>query len=370
MVMDPTAHIPRRRRSLVPRWLLPAAGVILGVLAVAAVLLLARPGVETAQIPSIDSLDVSVARSRLAQAGFLLEVGDRRFSDASPAGTVLEQSPAPGTVAEVRSVVTVVVSAGSERFSMPDVIGMPVGQARELLVGKGLAVEVDEVGSGEATGVVLASVPAPGVPVFNSGVVRLTVAVDDLGPSVLTRYALTGLCFVIDPEPVPRPSSESTAPPDVTLEVARRLRSLLEASGAGVSVTRSAVDTPGAGVDAVRSRRASEASCTAAVGLSVSASTPGVAVASLAPRADDPRLYIPSAELSRALLESLNMSGGTAIAVTVQQDPVLSAVSVPGVRVRLGSSGSPADRASFRDPVWADGTARAIYRALGERFGR
>lgn len=368
--MDPSADTTRTRRSLVPRWFVASGLSAVAMLAAALLLppVLDRPA--TVQVPNVQGLDVSVARSRLAQAGFLLEIGDTRFSASATKGSVLEQRPGPGESADVGSAVAVVLSAGSEQFSLPDVIGMRVEEATSLLEGRGLIVGVDAVVSDEPTGTVLSSVPGPGATIFTSEMVRLTVSADKGDASVPLRHALSGQCFVIDPGPMPAVAATTAPSTDAPMEVARRLRSLLEASGAGVSITRSMADTAGAGADDVRARRAAEVSCTAVVGLAVSGSTPGLAVVTIAPRADDPRLYIPSSDLSQAILEALRASRLTAIGVTVEADAVLSAVPMPGVRVRLGAVSSPADRTAFRDPSWFDAVARSIYGALGEEYGK
>lgn len=347
-------------------WLVGA--VLLGVLVVAGALLfprlLARP--ERVSVPNVRGLDIAVARSRLAEAGLLLETGDRRFSSTVPAGGVIGQDPGPGATVARRSVVTVVLSAGSEEFLMPDVIGMPVEEARRGLEERGLTVTLESLPSEEPSGTVLATLPAPGAPVRTSDEVRVSVAASRTASSVLLPYKLAGTCFVIDVEPMPPVSGLATAPPDAPLEVARRLRSLLEASGAGVSMTRSLTDTAGAVTPERRAARAAGATCTAIVGLTVSESAPGIAVLTLTPRTDDPRLYIPSTELARKTVESFRASKMTAGSVTIASDPVLASVSVPGIRVRLGSAASPADRSAFRDPTWSDRVARALYSALGE----
>lgn len=355
------------RRSLVPLWVVAIGVVALIVLAALSLpQLIAAP--EMTEVPNVKGLDVSVARSRLAQAGLLLEVGDERFSATVPARGVMEQDPAPGRTAEKRSTVVVVLSAGSEEFAMPDVLGMQVDAAIDTLEQQGLIVSAEAVPSEEPSGTVLASTPSPGGMVRTGAAVHLSVSASRDPGSALLPYAFAGSCFVIDPAPLPA-STASTLPPDAPLDVARRLRSLLEASGGAVTVTRSITDTS-AITDDVRAERATAASCTAVVGLSVSENEEGIAVVTLTPRQDAPTLYIPSTDLGRGVVEALGASGHAAGTLTTGTDPVLSAVGMPGVRVRLGSIGSAQDRASFRDSHWADDVARSIYRALGEAFAK
>lgn len=348
------------------RAIVVAAVVVVVVAAIAVGATLARRPVTVA-VPNVAGLDVPVARSRLAEVGLLLERGDVRFSTTVPKDGVIEQSIAPGAVVEEGSVVVVVVSAGSEEIEMPDVVGMKLGAARDILTAKGLTVQVETEPSEEPSDTVLRSLPAPGSKVRTAQTVRLTVAAQGSASSALLPYRLEGRTYVIDPAPMPRASAGATSLPDVPLEVARRLRSLLEASGATVVVTRSVTDTATT-VDS-RLARARESSPTVVLGLSVDPVADGAAV--LVPPSTPERasVYVASSDLARSTIDALtgahvSVSQGVAV-----DDPVISVFLVPGVRVRLGSTSKETDVASFRDPAWSDSVARAIYRALGEESG-
>lgn len=330
--------------------------------------LLARA--ETVAVPNVAGLEVEVARSRLGEAGLLLAFGDTRFSSTVPEGGIIEQQPAPGTLVDVRSTVSVVLSAGSEEFVMPDVLGMRVAEAMSVLQDRGLVVDVVPVPSEEPSGTVLSSVPSPGVAVRTSDTVRLSVAASRDTSTALRPYALDSCSFVLDVSPQPEPSATASSTPDAALEVSRRLQSLLEASGATVTVTRSINDTDGAASDAARVARASGTSCTVVIGLSVTASGSGMRVMSAAPSAERPALFIPSSDLARRIGDALKGARLAAPVSTTATDAVLASVSSPGVRVVLGSVRSQEDRAAFRDPEWADRVARSIYRGVGEAYTR
>ncbi|TLM76847.1 MAG: PASTA domain-containing protein, partial [Actinobacteria bacterium] len=352
--MDPTPQSPvRPRRALVPRWVPVVVAVLaLCVAAGVAVPLLVgrRPDVT---VPNVQGLEVAVARSRLGEAGLLLTYGDKRFSSTVPLGAVIEQDPPAGGVLPYRGTVVVIVSAGSEEFTMPDVLGMRLSEARTLLEGRGLVVDVEPVPSDEPSGTVLSSLPSPGATVRTSEAIRLGVASSRDSSGSLRPYALSGASFVLDPGTPPEASGEASGTPDAALEVVRRLRSLLEASGATVTVTRNAIDAPGAADDTQRAVRAVAASCTAVVGLSVDESAQGIAVYAAAPTASWPALYIPSADLARRISDALKGSRFSAPISNVASDTVLAAVAAPGVRVILGSVNSAEDRTAFRDPDWA-----------------
>lgn len=361
-----TAH---PRRALIPRWA-PIAVAATLVAGAAATLPLLLPRGADVSVPNVRGLDAPVARSRLGEAGLVMAYGDERFSAVVPAGGVIDQDPAPGALVSRRDTVTVIVSAGSEEFGMPDVLGMRISEARGLLEGRGLRVDAEPVASDEPSGTVLSSVPSPGSTVRTSEPVRLTVSASRESSAALRPYPLGGTSFVIDPEELPGASRTVSQTSDPALDVARRLRSLLEASGSAVTVTRSALDAPEAADVAHRAVRASAASCTAVIGLSVRETGEGVEVLSLAPVADGSAVYIPSADLARRIADALRGSRITAPVSAAASDPVLSAVRAPGVRIILGSAEVSEDRVAFRDPGWADRIARAVYRGIGEAFTR
>ncbi|MBA4370590.1 MAG: hypothetical protein C0418_03305 [Coriobacteriaceae bacterium] len=363
---EPESTSPRRKALLPVRAIVAAAVVVAVVAAVVLGAMVARRPV-TVTVPNVAGLDVPVARSRLAEVGLFLERGDVRFSTIVARDGVIEQSPAPGSVLEEGAVVVVVVSAGSEEFEMPDVVGLRLDAARDALAAKGLAVQVETEPSQEPSDTVLRTLPAPGSRVRTSQTVRLTVASHGAASSALLPYRLDGRSFVIDPAPMPRPSAGDTSAPDVPLEVARRLRSLLEASGAQVTVTRSLTDTD-TGVDP-RLARARETSPAAVLGLSVETLAKGAAV--LVPPSTPERasIFVASSDLARSTMDALTAARVSASQGVAVDDPILTVFLVPGIRIRLGSTASETDAAAFKDPAWADSVARAIYRALGEEFG-
>ena len=350
------------RPPYVPTWVLPALAALAAVLLLVVGITLWLGARSEVVVPELIGIDEAVAQVRLAQAGLTIEVSERPF-DASEAGTVLDQTPAAGETLREGEAVSVVVSAGTEEFTMPDVVGIALRIARVQLEERGLTVRVDEVESDSPAGTVISTNPAPGAQVRSTDMVRLTVAKQGDGGDVLLPYKLEGTVVAIDP------TSVAAGTQDATMEVARRLRSLLQASGATVIVTRSANDT---GTTAPDTRSGEiTGSVSAVIGLDVPSSGPdGLAVLTLSATPS----ALPSSQASKALAEAiaaqLKAAGKPAPFETIATDEVLSAVpNSPGVRVRLGSSASKADTALFTDPAWFDQIARAIYRGIGDRLG-
>ena len=355
---------PRPPRSpLIPRWI-PRAAIAITVIAAAIVGLTVYSNLTTRMTaPRITGIDIGVARTRLAQQGLKLTISTQRFS-ALPAGSVLEQNPAAGAELRRGDTITVVVSAGTEEFVMPDVVGDGLVLAQGLLQDKGLEVRVEAQPSDQPSDTVLSTNPSPGASVRTGDIVRVTVAAAGPNGAPLLPSAMQGVVLLLDPAPV------SPKQLDVPLEVSRRLRSLLEASGAIVTSTRSLADTGTAGQAPARAKRASEGSATVALGIDVSPTgTGGISV--VTPSKGTASIVASSTRLASEISSALAQPGAKSPKPSqVATDSVLGAAHAPWARVTLGSFGSAEDLARFRDPIWADGIARALYKAIAQLYGQ
>ncbi|MDZ4065229.1 MAG: PASTA domain-containing protein [Coriobacteriia bacterium] len=311
-------------------------------------------------VPDVLKVDEGVARARLAQAGFVIDVIERRFN-VLPAGTVLEQDPAPGTTLRRGDAVTVVVSAGSEEIIMPDVIGSSINVARPQLEQLGLVVKIDAMESDAPRDTIISTNPSAGATLRTAEIVRVTIAAEGSATNALLPYALKGVSVLIDPSIV------TSGSVDAPLEVARRLQSLLEASGATVSVTRSGVATDTS--QTARIRAAETASPDVAIGLDVASSgVGGLALSVSTDPSGGPPLPVALTFLDE-LSAQLHATDETVNKRAATKDPVLGPIGVAAARVSVGSTSSNQDVSGFRDPAWRDTIARALYRAIGERFG-
>ncbi len=354
-----------RRRPMIPKWVpLAAAGAVLLTAAVVVVVVLtARSAIV--RVPALSGLDRTAASSRLQETGLVLKVGDRRFSSAVAPGLVVDQSPAPGSKVAEGTVVVVALSAGTESFSMPDVIGLPLDQARKRLRDRGLSVDVQTQPSEKPQGTVVTSFPSPGVTVATGDTVRITVAAGSNAANALLPTNLAGKTFVLDPAAMPAGGGV-----DAPLDISRRVRALLEASGARVVVTRDVTDSGDAASTLSRARRAKEASGTALVGFAVAQSGDGgLAVLSVPATKTTEAFYLMSNSMAAGLVDALKQSGKPVTTAPASNDPIMMATGVAAVRLRLGSTAVPADKLTFTDPQWADDVARAVYRVLSSVYG-
>jgi N-acetylmuramoyl-L-alanine amidase len=358
-----------KRKPLVPVWLVwVVLGVLLigGIAAGASAYLAVRAKVF---VPTVAGLQTPAARERLATVGLTLTVTDRRFSTL-PVDTILAQTPEAGAETKRGTAVAVVVSAGTEQFTMPDVVGEGLTLARSQLEQKGLQVQVEAQASDQPSDTVLATNPAAGAPMNTGDIVKLTVAMNASGSGTTTSstgalvpFTLTGVRVTLDPAP------PVAGQPDTALEVTRRLQSLLEASGATVLSTRSITDTGTTGSATARQLRAREGSPTVAVGFDV-ISTGGAGVALTYPSSTVATASAaPSQILSSQISSALAGQGISARQTAGGSDVVLSVTGAPYVRLTLGSTASTEDLANFRDPTWADKIARSVYQGIASIYG-
>jgi beta-lactam-binding protein with PASTA domain len=131
------------------------------------------PAVE---LPRLVGLPVADARSRLRDLGLRSSVD--RIESSEPAGTVVEQAPAPGAEVRKGETVTLTVSSGPATVAVPDVTGLDEQTARQVLETAGFAVEiVDEPTTDPADdGLVVGQTPSAGTQRSAGTVVTLRVA--------------------------------------------------------------------------------------------------------------------------------------------------------------------------------------------------
>jgi hypothetical protein len=347
------------RTPLVARW-----AVIAGVVAVVSVVLIVGAVVivgsmRRVTVPDVSGVALTEAQATLAGAGLTAEVTERRFSSEAR-DTVLDQEPPAGAELSKGDTVRLMVSAGTEDFAMPDVIGEVSTTAATLLEARGLVISVETLVSDAPADTVLASTPAPGAVVRTGDRVVLQVAASTAPGVVLQPYGLDGVSVTIDPAPPVRGSA------DISLEVGRRLGALLEASGASVTMLRS---TAASSTDeADRARRAAESTSTFAVGFGLSQSaTAGRSVQF--PSQGTAQVIASSSLLASAITSELANAAPPTSAASSPADAVLGASRVPWVRILLGSQVAREDSSLFADPTWSDKVAQAVYTGIGKAYG-
>jgi eukaryotic-like serine/threonine-protein kinase len=95
-------------------------------------------GVGSAEVPSLEGLTREEAQHRLDESGLALGDVDEAPSDSAPAGTVAEQDPQAGTSVKGETPVSITLSSGPERVSVPDLAGLSLTEAERALSEAGL----------------------------------------------------------------------------------------------------------------------------------------------------------------------------------------------------------------------------------------
>jgi len=116
----------------------PEAGVNLAVGEIVTVV--ESSGKPVSAVPSIDFMTIADATAALEGAGFTVGTVTPGYSPNALVGAVVGSDPKAGTRLSAGSVIDIVVSNG--KISIPDVVGMSVGQATGLLQGSSLQLDV------------------------------------------------------------------------------------------------------------------------------------------------------------------------------------------------------------------------------------
>jgi eukaryotic-like serine/threonine-protein kinase len=117
-------------------WWIAAAGLLVLAAAAAALLLLLPSSKSQATVPDVTGQPQAAAAARLEQAG-LVPSPASAASVKVPAGSVISESPAHGSVVDRGSRVTIVVSSGPASVEVPEVKGTTSAQAVHKLTQAG-----------------------------------------------------------------------------------------------------------------------------------------------------------------------------------------------------------------------------------------
>jgi eukaryotic-like serine/threonine-protein kinase len=163
---------PRRDRRWVLFPLLLAAAIVIGYFA----LKNSPIGAEQVVVPKLQGQLASTAQKRLMELGLVSKVTNEDNADV-PQDRVIRQDPPAGANARKNDVVTLVVSGGLPRVSVPDIKDYNVGDAERALAGARLKYKVVEAYSGNVPEKQLIDVnPPPGTSVRQNSTVTLTVS--------------------------------------------------------------------------------------------------------------------------------------------------------------------------------------------------
>jgi hypothetical protein len=299
------------------------------------------------RVPSLVGEPVADARETLQRLGLSPDVVQERYSSEQP-GVVLEQLPAPSVRVRRATEVRLIVSGGVQGIAIPDITGVSETTAREKLEYLGLQLRIVNEPSEAEPGTVISTTPAAGTIALAGETVTVYISSKE-NLATLVDYSLKGKKVAIYPV-----YSSAYAGTDLTLEIARRLSSLVQAAGASAKVTRSYSEKSVSAATSVARARAAGAQVYVQIDLE-SDETTGMVVAS--PTRKDATL---GQYAFRALQSQL---GGVGYATKSLSSPVSAGKSV---RLILGNAQTANSQITFGDTQWRDKVARALYTAVGQ----
>jgi serine/threonine-protein kinase len=174
------------------------------------VILTVSGGPGTAEIPSVRGLTERDATRKLQRAGFEVEVA-QQFSDSVAKGRAVGTDPSQGTEIKGGSLITLLISKGTNKVEVPNVVGLDESQARSVIRDADLVPEVErDAGSSAPEGEVTEQDPQAGDRVKKGSTVTIFVSeglvtvpdVEGRTQSSATRI-LRQAGFNVDPENQP-----------------------------------------------------------------------------------------------------------------------------------------------------------------------
>jgi beta-lactam-binding protein with PASTA domain len=132
-------------------------------------------GPRLVEVPSVVGLSEVEADARIRDAG--LRPHFRRQESSQPAGQVIDQSPPAGGSVRRRSTVTVIVSRGVGKATVPNVVGESEAEAKADLSAAGLGARVvaQTTSDANADGQVLDQAPQAGARLPRGEAVTISV---------------------------------------------------------------------------------------------------------------------------------------------------------------------------------------------------
>lgn len=165
---------PERSRA---GWYVVIALLILGLFGLVAYLIATNAfgGGELVRVPDVVGLTEDEAADELDAAGFQVSV-DERPSEKDE-GEVIKQDPKARERLEEGETVTITVSSGVRQVEVPDVEGLKLNEARELIEDEGLKVEITPVANDDIDeNEVISQTPPAGTEVDVESTVELEVS--------------------------------------------------------------------------------------------------------------------------------------------------------------------------------------------------
>ncbi|MEI6364686.1 MAG: Stk1 family PASTA domain-containing Ser/Thr kinase [Actinomycetes bacterium] len=142
-------------------------------------------------VPKVVGLTELQAKAALSKVAFTAEFADDSFSETVATGKVISSDPVAGAQADEKSAVTLTLSKGPERYTIPNLAKRTVTDAEAAITGSNLIVgtTTQSYNSTVGKGLVVSTSPKAGSSVKRDTVVNLIVS---QGPEILKVPNVTG----------------------------------------------------------------------------------------------------------------------------------------------------------------------------------
>ena len=97
-------------------------------------------GTEKISVPDVSGKSKEEATSTLTKAGFAIGDVTEQTSDSVDSGKVISTDPKSGTEAAKGSVVNIILSTGSDKVTVPNIVGLSLSEARAKAQAVGLTI--------------------------------------------------------------------------------------------------------------------------------------------------------------------------------------------------------------------------------------
>ncbi|MBQ9068154.1 MAG: PASTA domain-containing protein, partial [Eggerthellaceae bacterium] len=142
-----------------------------------AVTLYVSSGKEQVSVPDLSGNDGDGAKQLIEAAGLKAHEGASEHSDSVEEGKVIRQDPEAGAMVDAGSTVTYILSKGSDKVEVPDVMGKSEAEATTTLRNQGFNVDVYHGNSRDVpAGNVMTINPEPGTKLNKGDTVSITIS--------------------------------------------------------------------------------------------------------------------------------------------------------------------------------------------------
>ena len=131
--------------------------------------------VDFTEIPDLTGVPLAAAGERLSALGLVSTEQGQLHHGEIPAGAVVAQRPLPRQLARAGDTIVLTTSAGIETRRVPDLAGLPGGEAATLLTRLGFEIDIEETDESAVAGAVRTE-PAAGTSLPLPARVRLFVS--------------------------------------------------------------------------------------------------------------------------------------------------------------------------------------------------